>query len=75
MITTVTTSAARVINNLTPGVYTVTETSLLPAAPAGFTWIATVYTPTQGTVSLGSGASGVVTVANRLSLIRPTRQP
>ncbi|NJM42662.1 MAG: hypothetical protein HC853_18945, partial [Anaerolineae bacterium] len=52
VITTVTTSAARVITGILPGTYTVTEQTPLPSAPSGFVWLAPAVEPSGGLIAL-----------------------
>ncbi|MCW1967173.1 MAG: hypothetical protein KIH69_003510, partial [Anaerolineae bacterium] len=70
VITTVTTSAARVITGLAPGQYTVTETAL-PSAPSGYVWAWASYAP-YNSMPLSGGSETVITVTNYLAPVPST---
>ncbi len=64
--TTVSAGTPAVFENIAPGVYTVTEGSL-PAAPTGYTWIASpIYAPSGGAVSVAPGTLAQVKITNLL---------
>ncbi|MEZ4662710.1 MAG: SdrD B-like domain-containing protein, partial [Caldilineaceae bacterium] len=64
---TVTPGTPTVINDLEPGRYTVVEESpIATAAPAGLIWFAPGYAPAGGTIAIGSGETGTITITNYL---------
>ncbi|MEZ4615160.1 MAG: SdrD B-like domain-containing protein [Caldilineaceae bacterium] len=63
----VTSGTPTVISDLDPGMYTVIEElPIATVAPMGLAWLDTDYEPVGGTITIGNGETGTITVTNYL---------